>query len=330
MSDEKALRDAIIRKQVYLEGVKLSAPEDAEERITKLGEVIAALLLGLGVAKLSEVTLAELRKLIAKMRKIVTTRFKAFNSQMSRFIMQFTRVEKQLSEALHRKLFTPAKPLPTMTQIMGRVRSAIIPGVGRTIGEMIGGDLGKLRDEITAMLRGGYANEETIQALIARIQGTRAKQFRDGWLGKVKRGVKTAVATALQHVTGIVGNATGAAFFGQYQWVSVIDEKTTDICLSRDGEVYVYGRGPVPPAHYNCRSTTVPYFEEALTDWKKTNWFDWATDQPASVLDDMVGVTASRAMRAADASASDFPRLTTVKPLSLADYSNKINRLFDE
>ncbi len=42
-----------------------------------------------------------------------------------------------------------------------------------------------------------------------------------------------------------------------YQWVSVMDGKTSDICLERNGKKYYYTDKykPRPPAHYNCRST---------------------------------------------------------------------------
>ena len=42
------------------------------------------------------------------------------------------------------------------------------------------------------------------------------------------------------------------------RWVSALDMRTTDLCISLDGKVYPVGEGRRPPAHTNCRSTTVP------------------------------------------------------------------------
>lgn len=44
----------------------------------------------------------------------------------------------------------------------------------------------------------------------------------------------------------------------QVEWVSVLDNATTDYCRGQDGKIYDIGKGPRPPAHYNCRSITRP------------------------------------------------------------------------
>ena len=42
------------------------------------------------------------------------------------------------------------------------------------------------------------------------------------------------------------------------QWVSTLDSRTTVICAGLDGRVFKPGQGIRPPAHFACRSTTVP------------------------------------------------------------------------
>lgn len=44
----------------------------------------------------------------------------------------------------------------------------------------------------------------------------------------------------------------------QVEWISVLDSSTTPYCRGQDGKVYDIGKGPRPPAHYNCRSITRP------------------------------------------------------------------------
>lgn len=49
------------------------------------------------------------------------------------------------------------------------------------------------------------------------------------------------------------------------EYSSVLDERTTDICKSRDGNVYLKKDPRIPyliPAHYNCRSIWIPVMEE--------------------------------------------------------------------
>jgi SPP1 gp7 family putative phage head morphogenesis protein len=47
----------------------------------------------------------------------------------------------------------------------------------------------------------------------------------------------------------------------KYKYVATLDSRTSPICRSLDGKEFVYGKGPVPPQHFNCRSTTVPVID---------------------------------------------------------------------
>lgn len=53
-----------------------------------------------------------------------------------------------------------------------------------------------------------------------------------------------------------------------YQYAAVLDDRTTDICNGLHGKIFVAGSEPVPPMHFNCRSTLVPVtiYEEFTPD----------------------------------------------------------------
>jgi SPP1 gp7 family putative phage head morphogenesis protein len=44
----------------------------------------------------------------------------------------------------------------------------------------------------------------------------------------------------------------------KYRYVATLDSRTSSICRALDGREFEYGKGPTPPQHFNCRSTTVP------------------------------------------------------------------------
>jgi len=44
----------------------------------------------------------------------------------------------------------------------------------------------------------------------------------------------------------------------KYRYVATLDTRTSAICRALDGKEFDYGKGPMPPQHFNCRSTTVP------------------------------------------------------------------------
>ena len=47
----------------------------------------------------------------------------------------------------------------------------------------------------------------------------------------------------------------------RYRYVATLDTRTSSICRALDGREFEYGKGPMPPQHFNCRSTTVPIID---------------------------------------------------------------------
>ena len=47
----------------------------------------------------------------------------------------------------------------------------------------------------------------------------------------------------------------------RYRYVATLDNRTSAICQALDGQEFDYGKGPTPPQHFNCRSTTVPVID---------------------------------------------------------------------
>ena len=47
----------------------------------------------------------------------------------------------------------------------------------------------------------------------------------------------------------------------KYRYIATLDTRTSAICRALDGQEFEYGKGPTPPQHFNCRSTTVPVID---------------------------------------------------------------------
>ena len=70
--------------------------------------------------------------------------------------------------------------------------------------------------------------------------------------------VTTAITSVHAQVDHEVYKANEKVLQG-WQYVAVLDSRTTPICAHRDGTVYpIDDTSHLPPAHYRCRSTTVP------------------------------------------------------------------------
>ena len=83
---------------------------------------------------------------------------------------------------------------------------------------------------------------------------------------------KALVVTAMTSVNAQADQAVYEANSNSldgWQYVSVIDGRTTPICIHRDGQIYDVGDySHLPPAHFHCRSTTTPVLK---------NWADLAS-----------------------------------------------------
>jgi SPP1 gp7 family putative phage head morphogenesis protein len=147
---------------------------------------------------------------------------------------------------------------------------------------------------------GGVANGEKIRLEGVIRKGIAEGQTVDQIALAVRKGnvhtitrqqSKALVITAITSVTAqadhSVYKANEKAIRG-WQYVAVLDARTTPVCAHRDGHIYpTSDTEHLPPAHFNCRSTTVPVFK---------SWSDIA---------DLEGVSAVRRKNMANLSAKE-------------------------
>ena len=80
--------------------------------------------------------------------------------------------------------------------------------------------------------------------------------------------VMTLVRTSVNQVSNAASDQVYKAnqdVTQKYRYVATLDSRTSAICRALDGREFEYGKGPMPPQHFNCRSTTVAVIDyEAL------------------------------------------------------------------
>lgn len=115
-------------------------------------------------------------------------------------------------------------------------------------------------DEVSRLVMGvksGFVEGLTTRQIIKNVVG-------DGGLADISQ--RNAMANGRTLVMHLANEARFSTYQENddvvigYTWVSTLDSRTSDICRSRDGQVYLFTdkNQPKPPAHYNCRSTTAP------------------------------------------------------------------------
>lgn len=155
---------------------------------------------------------------------------------------------------------------PSRNQLIAAVQSR--PFEGRLLREWIDQFDVNSANRIKAAVRLGVVEGQTTDQIVRRIRGTRAANYEDGVWHKTRRGAEALVRTATNHTANYARELTWAEnddMVKGVKWVSVLDKRTTLICASRDNKVYPLGKGPRPPAHINCRSTTTP----VLKSWRE-------------------------------------------------------------
>jgi len=124
--------------------------------------------------------------------------------------------------------------------------------------------------------------------------------------------VLTVVRTSIQQVANAASTQVYQAnsdITKKYRYVATLDSRTSAICQSLDGKEFEYGRGPEPPVHFNCRSTTIPIIDyEGLgipePDWGvgpsqrasaegpvkgNVTYGQWLRDQPKAYQEEVLG-----------------------------------------
>lgn len=148
--------------------------------------------------------------------------------------------------------------IPNISLLEGLVNKNVR---GQTISKWFSNLARTTADEITIRINNALAEGETVGRIVQRIRGTRARDFSDGVIKTTRRNAETIVRTAVNSITTQAREETykkNSNVIKAVKWISTLDFKTSDICQARDGQVFNIGEGPRPPAHMQCRSTTVP------------------------------------------------------------------------
>jgi len=111
------------------------------------------------------------------------------------------------------------------------------------------------RKRLEGVIRKGIADGDTEAQIALNVRkGNVFNISRTQSLGLVR----TAMTSVVVQTDHEVYKANEKALQG-WQYVAVLDSRTTPLCAHRDGTVYpISDTTHLPPAHWNCRSTTVP------------------------------------------------------------------------
>ncbi|MER3091539.1 minor capsid protein [Salmonella enterica] len=193
----------------------------------------------------------------------------------------------------------------------------------------------------------GFVQGKTTRQIVKEVVGA-------GGLADIsQRNAATVIRTALNHVSTQARETTykkNSDIVEKYEWVSTLDSRTSTICRSRDGQKYEIGKGPLPPAHPNCRSTTAPVIssdfdfldagakraargaEGGTQVDASTTYYDFLKQQPAWFIDKALGPVRGAIFRNAGMTPEEF-RVASVNgfgiPMTLKEMAEADKKVAD-
>lgn len=114
---------------------------------------------------------------------------------------------------------------------------------------------GETTDEIARRLKGRLKFGD-----IGPLSVKQLKQAGGQLTNMANSQVQTLVRTSINQVANAASQQVYEAnqdITKKYRYVATLDTRTSAICRALDGREFEYGKGPTPPQHFNCRSTTV-------------------------------------------------------------------------
>lgn len=323
------LLDVEIRQQIYLEGVKNVEQENFDPTLEAIAALLALMLTKRGVETLGELSKNEIRRMMAALNRQLSKTLNKFQRNTILRLQEFLSVELGITKGnfeniTGKKVFAfNYKGTKAGNRIIwDKIAKGIVPGVGLDPLTMYRNFSGAVMLGLKKLIYSAYADNLSVKEAILKFTGTKANEFKDGLYNTFRNQFAAINDTAIQYISSFLAAAVSRLFFDRYQWVSVLDSRTTDICRSRNGKIYDYATGPQPPAHFRCRSRTVAV-TVAQPAPVPASFLVWANRQPAGVQNDIFGKRQANALRKGDLTETDVPKFANTSRLTLEEYKSK-------
>lgn len=308
--------DALTRHEIGIQRLSNATVRKMLRLLSDLDDQLVAALLK---EDISEYTKARQKALLVELRRIVDSAYTDASGQMMIDLAGLADYEADFQS----DMFKATVPVnfeyvrPSADQLLAAVNSR--PFQGRILSEWFADLNAGAFKRLRASIRMGFIEGRTTDQMVRDIRGTRALKYTDGILQINRRAATTAVRTAVSHTANTARSYVyerNKDLIKGVQWTSTLDGRTSAICRARDGKVYDVDKGPRPPAHPNCRSSTVP----VLKSWRELGYNvkdlpkstrasmngqaaedltygDWLAKQPAGFQDDVLGDTKGKLFR---------------------------------
>jgi SPP1 gp7 family putative phage head morphogenesis protein len=299
--------DMVTQNQVLLERLKAQIVGESNLILKREIDSILSDIAQLRVDDFSSLSKAKLKTFTDRVNAAVSTATTAKNAHVNRYMEVVASDEATFAAESLGATTNLATPQAIGSRAYKAAITDVMSATGVSLPEFMEGWAINQRERVLQTVQRGFKEGWTTSRMMAEFRGTSAGNFKDGLHGKEARNARTVINTATQHVANTayqdVWKGVGDDTVTGYKWVSTLDQSTSNVCRNLDGEVFEFDKGPVPPIHPNCRSTTIPklakdleYLEEGRTRASADgptpadqDYYGWLGTQPADFQDKALG-----------------------------------------
>lgn len=333
--------EILSRHQVLLEGLKTGYVQDFLKVFGTIDGIIRDSLRALNVDILSEVSRPRLERVLADMGR---AQAQAFDKTIDAFIDKMPKLAKYETEFQARALKSvlPAKAeklvkLPKATKAFEEAIKRPLQATGDNVKPFIQDWSRTAIKRTNNAVRIAYQQGKPTTQAVRQLVGTEQLRFKDGVTAVNKRQAATVIHTSTQHVAMTARAVTyeeNDDLVVGYIIIATIDGKTSTICRSLDRKKFKHGKGPMPPLHPNCRSSTAPdldsefdFLDEGATRSgvdgpidAETTYYEWLKRQSPAFQKEVLGAKRAQLFQSGGLSEKRFAELQLDKnfqPLTL-------------
>lgn len=234
-----------------------------------------------------------LKTLLTKIRLYSLEANVALTGQLQAELLKVATHETAWTAEAYKRALTANVTMDTLTAQQLKTLVTSSPMHGKYLKDWSEGMGAATVQRIEQQILIGYTEGESVPQIIRRLRGTKAGKYMDGVFTTNRRTAEMVTRTAINHVSNeahMQTLKTNQHLFPRYQWISALDGLTSPICRARSGKVYEMGKGPVPPAHPNCRSTIIGLPRGSQQADEET-YASWLKNQTTATQKDVLGAT---------------------------------------
>ena len=215
-------------------------------------------------------TSADVQRMEKLIKVLTATRLKTWKSVTKLWVMEMVELAKVEPEFLAAAVLNSypvilETVLPQVSSLEAIAKSK--PFEGKTMEGWAKSIARADVQRIEAQIKIGMVQGETGPQIARRVVGSARLRGVNGVTEITRR---QAAAISRTAVNGIANFAKREFYlanrdvFKQEVYVATLDNRTTPVCQSLDGNKYPVGEGPIPPVHIQCRSLRVAVIGEEL------------------------------------------------------------------